>query len=64
MDRFQILKASTLDGLYAIFDSENQSIVATADALREAQQVIKDINQLLNQDRIVDEALKRIGITE
>lgn len=62
MDRFQILKASTLDGLYAIFDSENQSIVATADTLREAQQVIKDINQLLDQDRIVDEALKRIGI--
>lgn len=62
MDRFQILKASTLDGLYAIFDNENQSIVATADTLREAQQVIKDINQLLDQDRMVDEALKRIGI--
>ena len=35
-DRFQVFKSKNFDGLYAIFDNEEKTVIATADSLREA----------------------------
>ncbi len=60
MPRFNILKHKNFMGLYAIFDNEEQSIVATADTVREAKQVIKDIERMIYQDKAVDEAMEKL----
>lgn len=60
MPRFNILKHKNFQGLYAIFDNEEQAIVATADTVREAKQVITDIEKMICQDQAVDEAMQRL----
>ena len=62
MDRLQILKAKHLDGLYAILDSHTQTILATADTIREATQTKKDIERMWLEDQILSEAMKKIGL--
>ena len=61
-DRFQILKSKQFDGMYAIIDSEEQTMVATADCIREAKQIKHDIERMVFQDRAVDEAMKNLGL--
>lgn len=60
MPRFNILKHKNFLGLYAIFDNEQQAVVATADTMREAQNLVIEMNQLILQDQIIDEAMNKL----
>ena len=59
-DRFQVFKSKNFNGMYAVFDNEEKSIVATADSFREANQIKKDVEIMLFQNQAVDEAMTNL----
>ena len=61
-DRFQILKAKNFDGRYAVIDSYEQQLVGMADSIKEAKRLKLDIERMIFQDKIVDEAMKNLGL--
>jgi len=64
MERFQVWKSKNSHGMYMVVDSEEQICVAYADDIREAQKIKNDIERMLYEDSIIEEAIKNPKIAE
>lgn len=62
MPRFSIIKGNEFDDHYMIVDGETQSVVAWADGLRDAQKVLSDIEKIVWEDKVIDEAMNKLGL--
>lgn len=63
-DRFQVWKSKNNHGMYMVIDSEEQLCVGYADDIREAKKIKADIERIIYEDTIINEALQNPKIAE
>ena len=60
--RFIIVKTKHQPLLYGVFDGEAQDFVAWADCFKCAQEIRDDVERIVLEDAVVDNAMRKMGL--